>query len=137
LKIILHRREIKRKLREYGISLGDSTIQINRNEIRRRSNSPRILKPRIRSAQPKRRSINRESNSSKYSNLKHGHLPIIEINNNEGLTPRIGVDMRRRKKRRHSRGSSSSKSRNSSRRSHRPRRNPNYDYLYRQNNYLI
>ena len=139
LKIIAHRREIRRKLREYGIVLGDASMAPN--YAKRRETDPLVKiqkRMRIHSAQPRRPSSNsRRLNNSRQERLSN--LPRLADVSPYGLSPtsahkRHGSGSRgsRRSKRRDSR-----RSRNS-RHSARPGGRPKLEAIgLRHNNYLI
>ena len=136
LKIVAHRREIRRKLKEYGIVLGDQSINIqgqkplNPDEIHFNRIKKRM---RILSAQPKRRP---DSNSKKLDNSRNerlSNLPALGDVSPNGLAPT--GHMKPSARRGSNRSRQSNRSRNS-RRSARPSSGIKLDPLPLRNNVL-
>ncbi|CAI2381114.1 unnamed protein product [Moneuplotes crassus] len=153
LKLISNRRSIRRKLRSYGIVIGEASVaNVKENNIDIQSERKKILRTRIHSAQAPRRRIRnshrarRDSRRSRQSRQsRYNNLPAYGNYSPNVLTP---IQRNSRQRATGSRASprfSSSPKSNRSRKSALPILNPSQpcDLSYlpminlRHNNYLI
>ena len=145
LKIISHRREIRRKLREYGIVLGDTSMSVKQEERKYHPSNQRPQRRiRIRSAQPRRLDANnRHSSNSRRQRSRNGsrNERFSNLPNFEERAPMELAPLSRNRNAKKRTGSAHSRNSNRSRRSARPenavRLEPIPSHFLRHNNYLI